>query len=303
MKQRFDIIGDIHGMVQSFREAIGALGYAQRNGTWFHPQGRTLVSVGDLIDRGPDSFGCLEIMQKFIEDGCGLMVLGNHEVNALHYTTVHNLTKKWLREHSREHASQFEKTQLQIDADPGRWEEFKAFLKTQPTRLELDAGNLRVVHASWGYNFLDASDLPVQIGSQEILERTADEDNRDLFWRAVECCIKGPEQEAGEPFLDKDSIQRNTIRIAWWETYPPKAPFVAFGHYWFPWNGFASTEHPVFVGSGRNAVCLDYSLGKERRVGVLRWPERELLEFGCCDAEALSLGAFESSDSSKTCAI
>jgi hypothetical protein len=283
MNQKLDVIGDIHGMVLSFRAALAELGYIERSGTWFHPQGRVLVSVGDLIDRGPDPLGCLEIMKSLIEDGCGIMVLGNHEINALHYTTCHSQSKHWLREHNGDKKSQFAATESQILKDLARWEALKSFLKKQPTSLELDKKKLRVIHACWGYNFLDVKDLPIHIDSQESLERTADKKGRDVRWRAVECCIKGPEQDAGETFTDKDGLKRDARRIPWWETYPDNAPYVAFGHYWFPWNGVTSTARPAFMGPGKNAVCLDFSLGSGGSVGVLRWPEKELREFRNCD--------------------
>ncbi len=293
MGKSFDIIGDIHGMLLSFRSALGELGYTQRSSTWFHPEGRILVSVGDLIDRGPDPLGCLGLMKKIIGDGCGYMVLGNHEIDALQYTTRHSRTKEWLREHSEGKKFQFSKTQRQIDSDPARWEILKAFLKKQPTYLELDDGKLRVVHACWGYKFLDVRDLPVHVDSQEILERTADKEGRDPMWRAVECCIKGPEQDAGVPFKDKDGIQRDSERVPWWETYPAKAPFVTFGHYWFGPKGSAkdrfAIKEPALLGPGKNTTCLDFSLGNGGSVVVLRWPEKELQEYQYCEDAALAL--------------
>jgi predicted kinase len=51
----FDIIGDIHGCASELETLLGRLGYADG----VHPQGRTAVFVGDLVDRGPDSPGVL----------------------------------------------------------------------------------------------------------------------------------------------------------------------------------------------------------------------------------------------------
>lgn len=50
----FDIIGDIHGCSSELETLLGRLGYVDGA----HPDGRTAVFVGDLVDRGPDSPGC-----------------------------------------------------------------------------------------------------------------------------------------------------------------------------------------------------------------------------------------------------
>ena len=52
-----DIIGDVHGELEALNQLLAHLGY-DRFGR--HPQNRTLVFMGDLIDRGPDSPGVVE---------------------------------------------------------------------------------------------------------------------------------------------------------------------------------------------------------------------------------------------------
>ena len=47
-----DTVGDIHGEIDAFRDLLGHLGYADDGS---HPQGRRLVFLGDLTDRGPDN--------------------------------------------------------------------------------------------------------------------------------------------------------------------------------------------------------------------------------------------------------
>jgi len=48
-----------------------------------HAQGRRLVFVGDLVDRGPDSVSIVEFVRKIVSAGKAQMVLGNHEMNLL----------------------------------------------------------------------------------------------------------------------------------------------------------------------------------------------------------------------------
>ena len=51
-----DIVGDVHGELGALDALLDRLGYVRGR----HPEGRRLVFVGDLIDRGPDSAGVLE---------------------------------------------------------------------------------------------------------------------------------------------------------------------------------------------------------------------------------------------------
>ena len=46
-----DIVGDVHGEIGALESLLGELGY---DSSGHHPDGRRLVFVGDLTDRGPD---------------------------------------------------------------------------------------------------------------------------------------------------------------------------------------------------------------------------------------------------------
>lgn len=75
-----DIIGDIHGCREEFLELLEKLGYVKgEDNLYRHPEGRVFVSVGDVIDRGPYAFECLEFMRQHVEAGLAYMVKGNHE--------------------------------------------------------------------------------------------------------------------------------------------------------------------------------------------------------------------------------
>ena len=49
----FDIVGDVHGCHAELVELLTRLGYTVRPDGAAHPDGRTAVFVGDLVDRGP----------------------------------------------------------------------------------------------------------------------------------------------------------------------------------------------------------------------------------------------------------
>ncbi|MET0422762.1 MAG: AAA family ATPase, partial [Actinoplanes sp.] len=81
----FDIIGDVHGCRAELETLLERLGYelsrdaAGRPVGGVHPQGRTAVFVGDLVDRGPDSPGVLRLVMGMVTAGHALCVPGNHE--------------------------------------------------------------------------------------------------------------------------------------------------------------------------------------------------------------------------------
>lgn len=262
---RFDLLGDVHGMIRTFEAMVTELGYRRQRGRWTHPGKRTLISVGDLLDRGPDPLGCVDLMAEMAGDGRARMVLGNHEINAVHFM-------RGLREPSPKHRKQFHATHRQIKAEPIRWGRAEGFIESCPTRLELDRGRLRVIHACWSVPHVDQ--LPERLDTRELWHRTAR--GGDLE-DTIESCIKGPEEPC-RPFRDKDGHVRRRHRVAWWRTYPEDAPFIAFGHYWFPWPDGGSPRAPELLGPGGNAVCLDWSAGLGGDLVALRYPE---LEFVC----------------------
>ncbi len=81
----FDIIGDIHGCKDELVSLLGELGYAatDEGPRYRHPEGRRAIFLGDLVDRGPDSPGVLEIVMAMVEHGAALCVPGNHDVKLM----------------------------------------------------------------------------------------------------------------------------------------------------------------------------------------------------------------------------
>ena len=53
----YDIIGDVHGCIDELRDLLDRLGYQPDGDGVRHPEGRTLIFLGDLNDRGPSSIG------------------------------------------------------------------------------------------------------------------------------------------------------------------------------------------------------------------------------------------------------
>jgi protein phosphatase len=79
----FDIVGDVHGCFDELGLLLERLGYRIETGSesWRieHPQGRKLVFVGDLVDRGPRVPDVLRLAMAAVNGGNGYCVVGNHD--------------------------------------------------------------------------------------------------------------------------------------------------------------------------------------------------------------------------------
>jgi protein phosphatase len=75
----FDIIGDVHGCHSELVTLLTSLGYVVTDDGAHHPEGRTAVFVGDLVDRGPNTPGVLRLVMGMVAAGTALCVSGNHE--------------------------------------------------------------------------------------------------------------------------------------------------------------------------------------------------------------------------------
>ncbi len=133
---RLDIVGDIHGEFDALQALLVELGYAD-DGT--HPEGRKLVFVGDLIDRGPDSPAVVEKVMQLVASGSAQCVLGNHELNILRDDKKSE--NAWFFTESGHDYSTMK------PASDEQRSKFCQFFEQLPLVLERD--DLRIVHACW----------------------------------------------------------------------------------------------------------------------------------------------------------
>jgi len=75
----FDIIGDVHGCHDELIELLAQLGYDTTAKPIAHPEGRRVIFLGDLVDRGPTSDLVLETAMAMVQGETALCILGNHE--------------------------------------------------------------------------------------------------------------------------------------------------------------------------------------------------------------------------------
>jgi len=140
----FDIVGDIHGCRSELETLLVRLGYTLtrdeqgRPVDAAHPEGRTAVFVGDLVDRGPDSPGVLRLVMGMVAAGHAICVPGNHE----------NKLGRWMDGRKVTVSHGLQESIDQLAAEP---EEFRArvreFMRGLVSHYLLDGGALVVCHA------------------------------------------------------------------------------------------------------------------------------------------------------------
>src|SRR5690625_3481265 len=81
----FDIIGDIHNCADELYKLLAKLGYDPHGSPLSSPDDRTLVFVGDLVDRGPNGPGVLQLALRLIEAKRAIWVKGNHDDKFIRY--------------------------------------------------------------------------------------------------------------------------------------------------------------------------------------------------------------------------
>lgn len=133
----FDIIGDIHGCSSELETLLATLGYVDGA----HPDGRTAVFVGDLVDRGPDSPGVLRRVMGMVSSGNALCVPGNHENKLGRYLKGRSVQ---LTHGLAETVEQLEREDAVDPAFRGRVAEF---IEGLVSHYVLDGGKLVVCHA------------------------------------------------------------------------------------------------------------------------------------------------------------
>lgn len=219
----YDVIGDVHGQYDKLVELLRFLGYRERDGLWSHAT-RRAVFVGDLIDRGNGQLEVLTTVRRMVEAGTALIVMGNHEFNAIAWATPHPTNGDFLRprlgKKGPKNYAQHAAFLRAVGAESGVHREWIEWFRTLPLWLDLDG--LRVVHACWHQPSMDVlRPLAQQRGGSWFLDATAvllaSTDGAPEY-DALECLLKGPEVRLpnGWAYLDKSDHVRTEARIAWW---------------------------------------------------------------------------------------
>lgn len=298
---KLDIVGDIHGEIEAYKRLLEHLGY-DTDGS--NPEGRQLVFVGDLVDRGPDSPAVVEQVMRLVDIGHAQCILGNHELNIL-------LNKV---KHGNEWFMKTENCDPSIMKTVGRKQKrrFLNFFEKLP--LALERADLRVVHACW-YN--DAFDklkddevtatsikrvddnyvarIEEKLGREEhqakftdekrlsgdkieyggrspaevwpdpvMLPAHAERDVEKQMGNPIRILTSGIERKADKPFTAGGKF-RFLSRVRWWDEYSDKTP-VVIGHYWRRFKELDRKDAPDFGPNLFEGVKPAHWVGTNRNV-------------------------------------
>jgi len=291
----FDIIGDIHGYAQYLENLLEKLGYNKQNGVFRHPE-RTVIFVGDLIDRGPENIKVVRIVRSMVEAGSAKAIMGNHEYNAICFHTPDG-NCGYLRPHTDKNIRQH---QSFLDEYRGRkegiveLEQTINWFKSLPIFIEEE--KIRIIHACWderSFSIIRDQLKPDNSMSNELIIKSSIKGAEE--YKAIETLLKGAEAKLpdGVSFKDNDGHEREETRLKWWlqgdQTYKSAAlvpnetreqlpdtsvpgdqivvynqtePPVFFGHYWM--RGTPALQ-------ANNLCCVDYSIAKRGALVCYRW--------------------------------
>jgi hypothetical protein len=257
-----DLIGDIHGEIDALRDLVGRLGYSEAG---HHPDGRRLVFVGDLCDRGPDSPAVVAFVAGLVEAGQAQCVLGNHELNILRGERREGNGWFYEHDHDREEGKFLNCATVPADMRSPILD----FFSSLPVALE--GPGLRVVHACWQEDVIglvrteadgDTSisferweeELHDRLHAEGIFAAAATEqaefgallheasaripmlpniaalDQARQMANPLRVVTSGVERATRAPFYASGKW-RMVERVAWWNEYESDVP-VVMGHYW-----------------------------------------------------------------------
>jgi protein phosphatase len=138
----FDIVGDVHGCLDELLELMATLGYeVDRQDAAFSvvpPDGRKLIFVGDLVDRGPATPDVLRLAMTMVDAEHAFCVPGNHDMKLM----------KALKGRDVQLTHGLAESLQQLDKEPAEFRtQALKFLDDLVSHYVFDDGKLVVAHA------------------------------------------------------------------------------------------------------------------------------------------------------------
>ena len=270
----YDIIGDVHGYASLLKALFKQLNYSATGNSYFHPLGRKIVFVGDLINRGPDSIKVLNLIRKMHSQKQAFCVLGNHE-----FRLIQNFVKN------------------PSSIDPSLVE-FIPWIRSLPLFLEFP--KFRVVHAAWHFSSI-----------KKLKSQSVEDDNfilstmlpDSVFKRPVQIILQGIHITLPQDwsYSDRFGITREKARMRWWEkdrncingsNFFPKSE--KYSNSFFKNNCelgieyYSKSEKPVFVGHyclppnepkiNDNVICVDGCVSCDKVLWAYRYNNDRVID-------------------------
>jgi len=194
------VVGDLHGCIDHFERLLDKIG--------FEPEKDRMFSVGDLVDRGPNSMACL----RLLKEPWFYAVLGNHEDMMLDAVSsnLKNGVDQWIMNGGDWGVEQFE------DGNPEFFElvdlvdELPITILVQtkelgtigishaepPTEWTEECIERELMHLIWSRKKIDApdgslikSDVDFSVHGHTIGERITVRDEIKAFWIDLGCYV------------------------------------------------------------------------------------------------------------------
>ena len=145
----FDIIGDVHGCAGELETLLARLGYTWQAAseplykrTYRHPEGRKVLFVGDLVDRGPRVLETVGLVRNMVRAGSAYCVPGNHDAKL-----VRKLRGKEVRVNHGLEMTLAELAALPAELRATCTGEVASFLDGLVSHYVFDGGKLVLAHA------------------------------------------------------------------------------------------------------------------------------------------------------------
>lgn len=290
------IIGDIHGDYTKLKALLIKAGFTQNSeGTFSHPTIKAIF-VGDLIDRGEKQIEVLNLVHSMVILGSALIVMGNHEFNAIGYATQHPTKEnEYLRTRNKKNTHQHQAFINAVQVDSQEHINWIDWFKTLPLFLDLDCFN--VIHAFWDEDLIQEL-KPYLNENNALLEQYWNDafDSTHPLYSLLEKLLKGLEIDLpnGISYLDKDGHERKQARAKWWNLPENDLQKIVLGdqhiieqvkdNYLKEALKVNLGSKPIFIGHywmfgepailSNQVVCIDYSAIKPngKMVGYLYKP-------------------------------
>ena len=281
----FDVVGDVHGDIDALQNLLKHLGY---DGDGNHVDGRFLVFVGDLTDRGPDSVAVVQLVQRLVESGKAQCVLGNHELNIMlgqqKFDNGWFFGEKFFDESGKE-------IKQNIVVDLSERDAIVEFFMSLPLALQRE--DARIIHACWQPEMVEMASEATDV--LKLYEQHRFNINLGLAIRSdlqdwqkeqrhqnlnpVKVLTSGLEVKVKEAFEASGRV-RYLERSPGWNGYDDDS-FCFFGHYSLPYGKSRSATR---------AICVDYGVARrwvpktpgddapfKWRLAATRFPELQIV--------------------------
>lgn len=297
--KQYDIIGDVHGYASLLKKLLKAMGYGRINGIWQHPE-RTVIFIGDFINRGPEIKETIQIVRQMTEAGFALTILGNHEYNAILYH-IKDSGGMYLSRHIAGNRNQIQSTLTSFKGAESEWRDHLKWFRTLP--FFIDLGEIRIAHAYWNdddINYLK-NFIPEGRLKKDFL-RTTHEMQHPIV-AIIYRTLKGLEYRCPQDLIIKctKGMSRKVFRMNWWES-PKNKTFraLSFGNkfvlpdYTVPleiapsFEPYDTGNPPVFMGHyclsqgaeivQPNICCVDSCVVGSEQLTAYRWSGEKILK-------------------------